>query len=574
MGGCGKLTSIVLAVLALAPACVPDDDDDSAAFVLDLPPGPPAALRTSEPVVCEEPEPAGPLLSFDERAWSLGVGFTPSTPVFDGAPVEGISSLDVELAGGLAVADLTGNGHLDLLFTDGGASLRFFEGLGDLEYRSVPAAELGLPTDGFWMHGASVVDIDGDGDLDLYLLAREENYFLRNEGGVFVDVTADRRLGGGVLRSASATWADPDHDGDLDAFVANHGVGAYQPLQPYDADRDTFLVQGDDGVFEDRIDDLYPYEGDGYGFVGGWLDADQDGDQDLYVVNDMANHGLLVPNVFLENEGALASTPYALERRPEAGLELSMLAMGLAIGDMDNDMDLDLHVTQAGPPLLARNDGELLFTDVSLTVRELGFTDDADISYATAWFDHDNDGWQELSTTFAHMPTKTTGYGPSGTANAMYQRDGLWLWDPEAEIYSDIAPELDIDDGAMNHASVVADLDRNGFLDMVVWGLYEGPKVLVAGCNANGWLEVGLEMPGTLNVDAIGARVELWRDDGPWQVRQVQAGLAGNFSGGPPEVHFGTGNLDRVHLVVHWPDGQVTVNADIATRQRVWLTLE
>ena len=399
------------------------DDDGRPAGPSALPEGPPAEQRLGDSVTCGDPQPLGPLLSFDDRAEELGISFVPATPQAEQEDVsDGANSLDVELVGGLVVAELTGDGHLDLLFTDSRGPLHFYAGDGALGFEEIEPGAVGLPEGEHWLHGASAVDLEGDGDLDLYLLDREENVFLRNDGGVFVDVTAELGLAGGPQRSLSASWSDFDGDGDLDTFVSNHGPGA-DPGEWSCSDRDAFFVRGDDGVFVDRIDELFPEFLDGFGFVGGFFDADQDGLQDLLVVNDLATECNHAPNVFVHNLGPADDGGWSWEVLPESGLMMPMLSMGLALGDMDNDLDLDVHVANAGPPMLVRNDGDLLFTDISLVVRDLGFTDDADISFSTNWFDHDNDGWQELHTTFAHMPSKGVGYGPDSTNNAEEQPD-------------------------------------------------------------------------------------------------------------------------------------------------------
>ncbi len=544
-----------------------DDDDDEDA----------AEVRLGEEVVCQDPAPTGPLLPFVDVAGDAGISFVPVTPEFDhSSPPEGIASLDIELGGGLVVADLDGDDHLDLVFTDSDAAPHYFRGDGQLGFDEVAAEEAGLPVGEHWLHGVSTADVDADGDLDLLFLARDDNHFLWNRGdGTFVDATDEVELGGGVLRSCAGAWSDFDKDGDLDVHVANHGIGAYAHGEYFSADRDGLYVQQADGTFIDRIDEAYPYERDGYGFQGAWFDADRDGWTDLYVVNDMASKGQFVPNVFIRNGGPGDDGAWNWEYQASSGLIVPMLAMGVGIGDMDNDMDLDVHVTQAGPTLLARNDqfGEAhYFTDISLVVMDLMFTDAADISYSTSWFDHDNDGWQELYTTFSHMPTKSVGYGPSFTANDPEQPDGFWLWDPETETYADLAPDLGIDDVGLTHSAVVADVNRDGFLDITVFGIYSGPRLWISSCNANAWLIVHLEMPGTKNIDAIGAEIELWSGGEPRQLRQIQAGLAGNFSGAPIEAHFGVGDLEVVDLVVLWPDGTRTVNRDIPTRREVWLT--
>ena len=548
------------------------DDDDATA-----PEGGAAEIVLGDEVVCADPQPLDQPLPFTDVTEEAGVDFTPATPEVevDNLP-DGIGSLDIDLGGGQVSADLDGDGHLDLLYTDSDGAPRLFLGDGDFGFQPRSAGQAGLPEGDFWMHGVSAADVDGDGDLDLLFLARDDNHFMLNQGdATFVDATEQTGLAGGVLRSAAGSWCDFDADGDLDLHVANHGIGAYQEMEYYDADRDGFYVQQDDGSFVDQIDEMYPYDQDGYGFQGAWFDADQDGRTDLYVVNDMASKGLNVPNIMLYNRGPADDGTWDWEFGGDSGLVVPMLGMGVAIGDMDNDLDFDVHVTQAGPTLLARNDhfgGDVYFTDISLIVMDLMSTAKADISYSTTWFDHDNDGWQELHTTFSNMPTKTAGYGPSFTANDLHQPDGLWVWDHDLDTYADVAEEVGVADGGLNHTAVLSDFDRDGFLDLSVFDIYGGPRLWRSPCNSNAWLLVHLEMPGTKNVYAIGAEIEAWGDDGTQYLRQIQAGLAGNFSGGPPEAHFGLADLEQVDLVVRWPDGTRTVNQDVPTRREVWLS--
>ena len=532
-----------------------------------LPDGPAATLEELGQVTCSDPLSSEHPLPFTEVTASVGVEYTAQTPVI---PKDGelFNSLDVELLGGMTVADMDGDGHLDLLFTDAAGPLRWFSGDGAFGFTPRDIQALGLPTEGFFI-GSSAADIDGDTDLDLFLLAREDNVFLRNDGGTFTDVTSERGLGGHSRRSCTAAWVDFDHDGDLDVFVANHGAGN-ESHEIYPPDPDELLQQQADGSFVDRIEQAIPVEQDGYGFIGGWFDADGDGWHDLYVVNDLALDFAEGPsNIFVHNEGQPDGDSWDFRVAPEAGLQVPMLAMGLALGDMDGDSDIDVHVSNAGNTFLARNDGDLLFTDISAIVHELSFQDDGDLSWATEFFDHDNDGSLELFTTFGHMPTKEGG-GPAGTTNALYQYDTLWSWLPGEQRYVDIAPEVGVDNPAHSRTSVHADIDRDGFPDLVVWALYTGPKVFRSSCNDNAWLRVHLDDGDSLNRHAIGARVEAWTPDGTI-VRELYAGSTGTSSSGPPEIYLGLGSAETVGLVVRWPDGEITVNPEIPTRQGVVL---
>lgn len=531
------------------------------------PEGSPAELEELGLVPCSDPASPEQPLPFTDVTDAAGIAYTAQTPP---VPKSGVAynSLDIELLGGMTVADLDGDGHLDLLLTDAAGPLRFFSGDGAFGFTPRDIESLGLPTEGFFL-GSSAADIDGDRDLDLFLLAREDNVFLRNDGGTFTDTTTERGLGGHSSRSCTAAWIDYDHDGDLDVFVANHGAGS-ETHSTYPPDRDELLEQQEDGSFLDRIGWAVPEELDGYGFIGGWFDADGDGWHDLYVVNDLALDVAAGPaNIFVHNEGQPSGESWDFRLAPEASLDVPMLGMGLALGDMDGDSDVDLHVTNGGSTFLARNDGDLLFTDISALVHELSFQDDRDLSWSTEFFDHDNDGSLELFTTFGHMPTKE-GAGPNGTANALAQSDTLWSWVPDESRYIDIAAEVGIDSPEFSRTSVHADIDRDGFPDLVVWALYTGPKLFRSGCNDNAWLRVHLDDPDSLNRHAIGARIEAWTPSG-MIVRELHAGSTGAFSSGPPELYLGLGDAATASLVVRWPDGEVTVNPDVPTRQGIVL---
>jgi hypothetical protein len=382
--------------------------------------------------------------------------------------------------------------------------------------------------------------------------------------------SSDLGLGGGDELSVSASWADYDRDGDLDIFVANHGPGLPTAGEnDVDPDRDQFFVQGDDGSFEDHIEDLYPEEDDGFGFIGGWFDADGDGWPDLYVAN--AAGGDFALNVFMRNRGEddeIAGV--RLEHDPDAGLKVALLSMGLGMGDFDNDGDMDLHVTDAGQSFLARNDGDDLFVDVSLQLADFYGPTTGEMAWGTDFFDYNNDGTLEIFTMFGAQPNKIGG-GPNGIDNRLDQRDQLFLR-KEAGEWKDIAPDLGIDDPRIGRTEVPADINRDGTIDLVTWRLIEGPRVYRAQCHDRGWLLVALDQPGTLNRFGVGARLEAWSGDEFVAMRELSAGSTGLFSSGPAEVHFGLGDHDEIDLVVRWPDGYVTRNDAVQTKRAILLT--
>ncbi len=545
-----------------------DDDDSTSAPPDDLPDGPEATLTWSAYTPCDEPD-SSAWLPFEDVTDAAGIAYAAATYDWP-PPPDAYNTLDVEMTGGFVVGDLDGDGHHDLLFTDGAAAPRLFLGDGALTCQPADAAARGIPTDRF-LTGASAADADGDGDLDLLLLASTENVFLRNDGsGSFTDASIETGLAGGPVRSASAAWADYDQDGDLDVFVANDGVGSGESLSEYEPHRDALLQQQPDGTFEDRIDDAIPLADDGHGFIGGWFDADGDGALDLYVVNDLANgvNGK-PPNLFVRNLGAGQFEP-----APEAGLDQPMLGMGLAIGDYDNDGDPDLHVSNVGMTLLARNDSTsdgVLFVDLSLSVADLTDRPIGDVSWSTFFFDHDNDGLLELFTAYGQLVSRydVEDGGPEGSTNAPEQQDTLLAWDPVSERFSDAAPWVGVNDPAPTRTAAAVDLNGDGFAELITWALYRGPRLWRSACSEASSLTVRLEDGTAANRDGVGARVEAWSGGERLLTRTVSVGSTGVFGSTPAEAHLGLGELDEVGLVVRWPDGSITVNAEVAAGGRV-----
>lgn len=525
----------------------------------------PAELVLGPQVMCAEPAEDPDLPGFVDVTEAGGVAHLPDMPEWNQG-LNGITSVRLEATGGFIVADLDGDALLDLMFSDFVGPPRFYFGQGDLRFTERSAADIGVETDSRQVNGGSAADFDGDGDLDIWLGTYVGGLLFRNDGqGRFEDVT-DALGVRGAGNQISGAWADPDRDGDLDLYVAAHSPGSPSPGQPYENDPDHLWIQSDDGTFNDAAPALYPTGEAGQGFIGGWFDSDGDGWQDLYVVNDGGfGMGDMTgpPNRYFVNDGG------TLAGAPEAGTDIGMLSMGLALGDMDNDGDIDAHVSNAGPTLLLRNEGDHLFTDISLGVA--GFSDGSagDISWGTIFFDHDNDGVLELHTSFGHMPTKADG-GPLGTMNREEMPDQLWRL--EGGGWTDIAGDVGVDDPAWSRAAQAVDLDGDGFAELISWSLDQGPRINHARCSERAWLTVQLEDATSPNRFAIGARITATGEGTPLVLREIGAGSTGVMSGGPPSARLGLNGAESVDLDVRWPDGTTDRFADVPTRQQLRIT--
>ena len=456
-------------------------------------------------------------------------------------------------AGGLAIADFNGDDWLDLFIP--GTSQSFFY-LGSPEgFLDATFVLRGLPlTLG---SGASTADYDGDGDPDL-LVTRflGPDVLLRNEGDHFVDVSAAAGLTPVFTRSIQSSWADLDRDGDLDLFVGSYGFldegeGAHQDFRP--AQPSFLYLNNGDGTFTDVSERLPPEVHDGYTLGGGFHDLNRDLWPDLYVVNDF---GVSTPNALLWNE---EGTLVADDNR--SGLDVPITGMGLAIADLNHDQVPDLFMPRWDGLHLYQSVGGLWFDWAP--AREL--RNDAERDQKIAWggqfVDLDHDGDLDLPVAFGHLD--------STYPSEPLQPDALYIQHPDGR-FVDEAPEWGFDHSGISRGSLVADLNGDGWMDVVVKSL-DGPvRAYVSRCGDAAWLRLRMHQGG-LNPDAIGARVHVSAGDQSWEA-VVRAGGTSFASGGPPGVHFGLAEHEQVDVTVTWPDGSVSTIDGLRTRQLVDLT--
>lgn len=225
---------------------------------------------------------------------------------------------------------------------------------------------------------ASFIDVDNDGDTDLYVAYRDRpNALYRNDGGVYHEVAAQLGLAD-PRKTVGAVWFDMEGDGDLDVFVANQ-----------DGDLNGFF-RNDGGKFTD-IAKALGMDGAGrpllFGGVGpSVVDFDNDGDLDLY----MANYG---PNAMYRNDGGGHFTDVAAD----LAIAGDYHAVTSVWGDYDNDGRPDVYVTSfLGTVMyvrdyLYRNEGAI-FRDVtpSNILKH-------DATHGVQWMDYDNDGDLDLA---------------------------------------------------------------------------------------------------------------------------------------------------------------------------------
>ena len=432
------------------------------------------------------------------------------------------SAVTGELSMGQAWGDVDNDGLLDLYMTDNDGPNGLYRNNGsNFTHYSPLAAQVALT--GSLSAGAMFADYDNDGWSDLYVTGTGDNKLFRNNQGLeFIDVTAVA----GVADSEwgkTAAWGDYDQDGYLDLYTVN-----FAP--------DSLFHNNRDGTFTEVSNMLDPVQIAKPGYVASFLDYDNDGDLDIYVVNDHEEG-----NVLWRNDGYGCGHWCFTDVSIPTNSNVQVSGMGLAIGDYDNDGDLDMYFSHAGPQVLLQNQtsqGSPIFIDVSAAA---GVNFNA-IGWGNVFIDYDNDGWPDLYlATMDPVPT---------LANRLYrnQTNGTF-WDTTAT------------SGAANTGPTLglayADYNQDGWLDIVIgnrdegYHLYQNQGLVGQG---NHWLSVKLVGGGPVNHDAIGGRVYVTTANAFTQLQEVKSGSSLG-AGNQLALHFGLGNQSIDQIKVVWPDG-------------------
>jgi hypothetical protein len=474
------------------------------------------------------------------------------------------------------------------------------DGTRTLRFTDVTQAS-GITARGYGM-GVATGDFDNNGCVDLYLTALEPNTLFRNNcDGTFTDVSKHSGTDDPSW-SVSASFLDYDRDGWLDLFVGNYLSWRVESATP------CFSPSGrpdycSPNVYQPQPSRLYHNDRNGrftdvsvgagvaheFGPALGVSTADFNGDgwMDIYVANDGQPNQLWTNqrDRTFRNTGLLSGTALSAHGKAKAG-------MGVDAGDVDNDGDEDLFVTNLtgeGNDLYV-NDGAGLFEEQSarsgLGVVSRGYT-----GFGTAWFDVDNDGWLDTLIVNGAVQTlealrrvndpvplhqrklllRNLGSADSGTITAAAVRfEDVTARGGAAFRLSDVG-----------RGAAFGDIDNDGDADVLVANNNGPPRLLVNNVGSrNHWLGLRLAGPASRapayegNVDPsgrpglakqprragelrdmLGARVEIVQANGSSLWRRARAD--GSYaSANDPRVLVGLGDAaGPVTVRVRWPGG-------------------
>ncbi len=457
---------------------------------------------------------------------------------------------------GVAAGDLDNDGDLDLLLgnQDGDDTLLWNEGA--LAFRAEPFSA-GKTRD------VKLVDLDADGWLDAVLTRHTGglNYFRNLGNGAFQRMT----LPGVSFPAYTLDFADLDQDGDLDLVTATYDAGLLT-----DRGNEYLVNSSPRGVYYYTNDNgrmrATPLARTAQGLAILFPDLNADGRQDIVVGNDFLDPDYIWLRT---DDGWAPAEPFAATTHS---------TMSLDQGDVDNDGRFEIFAADMKPypgevtadwmPLMADmmegvtrasvlTDRQIMANVLQVAVAPGEYlnlapdwgVDGAGWAWSSKFGDLDADGWLDLYAVNGMIEERLLGHIPNHELieeNQVFRNIDGWRFQT--------MPRWELDSERSGRGMVMADLDDDGDLDIVVNNLRGVAQLFENRLCTGDHLLVDLRWPGSLNHNAIGAQVRLVSDRGEF-LRDVRVG-SGYLSGDPPRLHFGFPEDARLErLEIRWPDG-------------------
>jgi len=526
------------------------------------------------------------------------------------------------LGGGVAAGDFNNDGLEDLFFTGNMVPNKLYLNEGDFKFKDI-SETAGIQGDDRWYSGVSLIDINKDGFLDIYIAVGGENepnnnvLYINNQDNTFSEKAEAYGIDDDGY-SMHSTFFDYDKDGDLDLYVANYPptsftapVDYYKYMIDNHEDRDSDHLYRNDG---DRFVDVTKKSGiSNFGLSLGVVASDfnNDGNPDLYISNDFN-----APDFMYLNNGDGTFTDEILKSLQQT----SFFGMGVDAADFNNDGWVDIfqldmnaadnfrskaNMSSMNPKVfyqsvalglhhqymqnsLQLNQGNLndSYPTFSNIARWSGVSS-TDWSWGGLFADFDNDGWKDLYVTNGirrDVNNKDFYNEHRAFFNKMENDPNYKNKEEEVKLLSYLEKmpseklsnylfqnqkengfknkniEWGLDEKTFSNGVVYSDLDNDGDLDLVVNNLEDFASIYRNNTSNSNY--IGFTLEGKDQQIPIGTRIHL-KASGKYQMQELNLSR-GYLSSVSPRVHFGLGAaLEIEEVIVEWPDGNRTKLEDL-----------
>ncbi len=477
--------------------------------------------------------------------------------------------------GGACVFDVNNDGFEDVYITGGMNDDRLYRNNGNGTFTDIYTGSGLELSRKFVTQGVASADINRDGFRDLLIttltrrdvklaIPRAINLlFLNNGNGSFRDVTNEYGLGDMNSFSTGASFGDVNADGWPDIYIGNYFndyrgtlkvindatiVASNQTAKGY------LLINENGKKYRDAYRE-YGLDYAGFGFGGVFTDIDNDRDQDIIVNHDFGYKR--TPNLLLENKFPDQKLSDIGKSR---GMNVRINSMGAAVGDYNNDGNMDYLITNIGFNNLMVNEGN--GAGFSNQAKKLGLNFFA-ISWGANFSDFDHDGDLDL-------------FVANGDLNPNCKPMADFYFENTGGQFKENATAAGLADYGIGRGSVVFDYDNDGDEDILVVNQvpeldYPVPSLthLYENEGAKGnWIRIALKGVQAES-NGIGSRIEI-EVKGKKMIREIDGGSSSHLSQNSVIAHFGLGDTKTIDkITVYWTGGNKQVLTDIPVNQLI-----
>lgn len=528
--------------------------------------------------------------------------------------------------GGVGIGDFNNDGLADLYFTSNMEDNKLYLNDGGLQFTDI-TAKAGVAGQRAWSTGVSVVDINGDGYMDIYVCNsgilegddKRNELFVNNGDSTFTERASEYGLDDPAL-SIHASFFDYDRDGDLDMYLVNN---SFRAIGSFDQEENTRTIRNEaggdkfyrneGGTFVDVSKEAGIYGSEiGFGLGVSVADFNRDGWEDMYISNDFFERDYLYIN---NRDGTFREV---LEEQINS---VSAAAMGADVADLNGDGYPEIFVTDMLPDPESRLKQVTTFDDWDRYRKYVKDGYHHQFTRNTLQLNNGNGTFSEIGR-YAGVEATDWSWGANiadfnldgrrdlFVANGIYQdltnidylkkvsqeetvrmivKDSTVDFKSLVELipstpisnyafsnggnmqFADSSKKWGLDRPGFSNGSAYADLDNDGDLELVINNLNSKASIyknnIIEQNRRGNWLKIELKGKSP-NINAIGSQVTAWADGNRWYAEQIP--FRGFQSSVDHRLHIGLGEADKIDsLIVQWSDGAFSKLTDVNVNRKI-----